>query len=181
MRETRPHHPPPRPLLATLCVLATLGGIAIAAELAVLRPVPESPVAIPATPLRVSAFRPRLAVTVEAALRGILSRPLFTRGRRPPPDVSNRPDARPRLAGIVATPASITAIFAGERAGQRGAILLAGGRIDGWTLSQITAHEVWLRRNHQELRLRPSFGPPPAPDLRRVAVLGTKHVNPQLA
>jgi hypothetical protein len=91
----------------------------------------------------------------DALATTILERPLFSRGRRPPPDAeSATPALRARLAGIMFGPQRSEALFA--RDGEKPLVLTEQQEIEGWTVTAITADGVVLTSALGERILKPT-------------------------
>src|SRR5579862_6092137 len=79
----------------------------------------------------------------DALAATILERPLFSRGRRPPPDTeAATPALRARLAGVMFGPQRSEALFA--RDGEKPLVVTEQQEIEGWTVTAITADGVVL-------------------------------------
>lgn len=95
---------------------------------------------------------------VQAWVRPILARPLFSPDRRPAArteDVAARVTGPPRLTGILVGPFGRSAIFAGD--GSKPIVLGEGGRIDAYKVRSIAAAEVQLDGPNGMERLQPAF------------------------
>jgi len=125
-----------------------------------------------------SSAAPRLAPAAAAAptqrpatdrtaewVATILARPLFSPGRRPPPEGAAPPsvaptettdDALPRLTGVLVSPGGRIAIFA-DPAGGRPIVLQEGGRIGAFAVQAIEAGQVTLAGPAGVSVLRPTF------------------------
>jgi hypothetical protein len=99
----------------------------------------------------------------DAWVATILARPLFSADRRPPIDEATTdaavvPDASPRLAGVLVSPAGKTAIFA-DPTGGKPIVVREGGRIGAYTVRAIEAGQVTLTGPQGVQVLRPAFAP----------------------
>ena len=135
---------------------------------------------------------------MEAAVAGILERPLFSLARRPPELLSAAnaketsetapPQLHGRLAGVMIRPDAREALFA--RKGQRPIAVKIGGEIDGWKISAIEPDRVTLSSafgirtvrptNDTELvrpRARVGMGPPTS-SITRGTVAPTPSATP---
>ena len=95
----------------------------------------------------------------DAMTDAILARPLFSVDRRPasgPPSAVAAPAAMPRLAGVIMSGSSRTAIFAAADSG-RPTVAAVGARIGDWTVQAIEAGGVTLSGPNGATVLRPSF------------------------
>lgn len=165
--------------------LLTVGGVLAAVIAWEIVDIPRGNVA-PARPYDLAAKQdapPARADDVQAWVRPILARPLFSPDRRPAAglDSVTAAGARglPRLTGILVGPFGRSAIFASN--GNTPIVLGEGGRIGAYTIKSIGAAEVRLDGPHGVQRLRPAFDTaeqavptPPGPTRRVRQVAGSK-------
>jgi len=137
-----------------------LAGI-IAAELTFTEGAPEQAVAVAAPELMPPAPPPPSDYRDQNATRALtaLARPLFNPDRRPEaphPDAAPAPppNSLPRLTGTLVSPRGKHAIFA---VGDKPAVMREGGRIDAWTVQEISAGTVTITGPDGPRVLRVSF------------------------
>jgi len=143
----------------TAAALALAG--TIAAELTLPESAPEQAVAVAAPELMPPAPPPSSDYRDQNATRALmaLARPLFNPDRRPVAPVPDAtpappPTSLPRLTGTLVSPGGKRAIFA---VGDKPAVMREGGRIDAWTVQEISAGAVTLTGPDGPRMLRVSF------------------------
>lgn len=111
---------------------------------------------------------------VDAWQAASLARPLFSRGRRPPPETrqiaaATRPAPAPRLTGVLVGPFGASAVFVAGGS-DKPVTVQEGDQMGIYRIRRITPGEVLVDSPDGPLVLRPSFGSAPerrpAPDQR---------------
>ncbi len=147
---------------------------------------PTAPVAVPADPGATddaaSDDSSSTDIDADALSDTILSRPLFTANRQPPPTADQTaapgpaaptaPEIHGRLTGLMIAPDDIEALFV--RDGDKPLAVKQGGVIDGWTITTIDPDKVVLNSTFGERTLKLSFEATPsaAPNVPRRRPVG---------
>jgi len=155
-------------LLARLGITAAILIGCISLELSgspASRALPETAVGIPPSNSRPGSRPP--AASLQNGVRLILSRPLFSAGRRPAPKtatgVADTKVALPRLAGVLVSSTGRSAIFAGPQGG-RPITASEGNRVSGFLVQLIEAGRVTVLGPNGPLVMHPAFDSNKAPE-----------------
>lgn len=128
-------------------------GSVLAAEL-LARPAEDGPFSRPVVPIGKAATNvtERLA---DRWARAVLARPLFSADRRPETVATDQTTVFTRLAGIIISGGSRSAIFAAD--GEKPEVVSEGGEIAGYRLLHISYDSVELVGSTGKLTLHPNF------------------------